>query len=385
MIQIKEIKTLDRFREIKEEWNQLLSECRDNYIFMRHEWAYNWTIVFQTHDFRIFTIYSEEELVGIIPLKLENNVLSFIGVPHCDYLSFIIRQGMEEPVILSFIDHIHERYPDCIMDLEELPENSILARNYRIIKKDKRFICIKNHQNTTYPARLAGSFEEMEKNNMNRRLRRSIRRSLRKLEEDRLEMSYYRTQDPEKIEHDMNDFLRLHLRRIKDCDMDTPAEDEKYKEFHKRIANILFEHGFLKLEFLIINKKPAACNYCFEYENRVYCYLTGLDPEYYEYSVGNLSFRFSIQDAISKKDDIFDFLRGAHGYKSQWGASENKNYRIVIMRKNLRNRVHVLKNFRELVQPKRRMKKRFPKTYGSIKKLIRRKKKDQRKDGKKSK
>jgi CelD/BcsL family acetyltransferase involved in cellulose biosynthesis len=385
MIRIKEINTLDRFRELEEEWNQLLSECRDNYIFMRHEWAYNWANIFGIHSFRIFTFHSEDELVAIIPMKLDGNVLGFIGVPHCDYLSFIIRQGMEEPVILSFIDHIHDKYPDCILDLEELAENSILVRHYRIIKKDRRFICIKNHQNTTYPARLPASFLEMEENNMQKRLKRSIRRNLRRLEEDKLEISYYRTKDLEKVEHDMKDFFRLHMSRIKDCDMDTPAEDERYREFHKRIAKIFFDCGLLKLDFLMINKKPAACNYCFEYEKRVYCYLTGLDPNYYEYSVGNLSFRYSIQDAISNNDEIFDFLRGAHGYKSHWGCSDKKNYRIVIMRKNLRNRMHILKNFRDLVQPRRRIKSRFPKTYRSIKKLVRRDEKVRKKDEKKSK
>ena len=367
MIQIKEIKTLTELKEIETQWNNLLFESYDNHIFMRHEWAYNWLLEFKIPEFKIFLLYAADELVGIIPLKLEKNVFSFIGIPECDYLSFIIKKGMADPVILSFLEHIVKTYPECIVDLDELSSDSVIIKHYSIIKNDKRLISIRKHHNTTFPLKLLDSFPEMEKKIFHTRLKKSIKRGLKKLSKEGLEPVYYKTRKIEDVDFDMEEFFRIHLLRMRDRNQQSHIENEQFKNFHKKIAKLFFQSGFLNLEFLQLNGENVSCNYSFQYKNRIYCYLSGLVPEHYEHSIGNLTFKYSMIEGMKNKIKIFDFLRGAHSYKNLWGTEENKNYRVVLMKKNLKNRFYILKNFNDLFQAKNRLKTKlktkFPKIY----------------------
>jgi CelD/BcsL family acetyltransferase involved in cellulose biosynthesis len=82
------------------------------------------------------------------------------------------------------------------------------------------------------------------------------------------------------------------------------------------VANAFAEKGWLSLFFLTFNDEPVSSFYCFEYNKKLYFYLSGFDPEYAYYRPGHLTFKYIIKYGIEKGLNEFDFLRGNETYKS---------------------------------------------------------------------
>ena len=73
----------------------------------------------------------------------------------------------------------------------------------------------------------------------------------------------------------------------------------------------------------------------FDYENKRMLYNSGFNPEFKNLSVGIINTYFCIKDAIEKKFDSFDFLKGNEDYKFRLGANKiTKVYTIKITKNN---------------------------------------------------
>ena len=88
--------------------------------------------------------------------------------------------------------------------------------------------------------------------------------------------------------------------------------------------------GMMKLGVLELDKKPVAEIIYFDYNDCIYLYNSGYDPQYVSLSVGMLSKVFAIEDSINKGKKKFDFLKGAETYKGHLGGQEIPLYRCQI-------------------------------------------------------
>jgi len=80
--------------------------------------------------------------------------------------------------------------------------------------------------------------------------------------------------------------------------------------------------GLLKLGTLALDGKQVAQLICFDYNNCIYLYNSGYNPDYVSLSVGLLSKALAIKDAIEKGKKKFDFLKGAEVYKYHLGGKK---------------------------------------------------------------
>jgi len=72
---------------------------------------------------------------------------------------------------------------------------------------------------------------------------------------------------------------------------------------------------------LKVDSHLAACQYAFQYFDKVYHYQTGIDPEYSRYSPGLISIGYMIEASINNNAVEYDFLRGGEDYKFHWAKS----------------------------------------------------------------
>jgi len=93
------------------------------------------------------------------------------------------------------------------------------------------------------------------------------------------------------------------------------------------------EAGLLRMCILEIDRTPAAMVMCFDYDNCVYLYNSGYNPEYRSLSAGLLSKALCIKESIQNGRERFDFLKGDETYKYRLGGTEVPLYRCQITMK----------------------------------------------------
>ena len=115
------------------------------------------------------------------------------------------------------------------------------------------------------------------------------------------------------------------------------ARDEKARfmtsdmaVFFRSLSQAMAEIGLLRFGLLEIDTNPAAMVMCFDYNNTIYLYNSGFDPQYDSFSVGLMSKVLAIQESIQRGNKRFEFLKGNEIYKERLGGQEIPLFRCQI-------------------------------------------------------
>ena len=114
MLTIEEISSDERFSELNDEWNELLSGSLSSNIFLTWEWLYHWWRHYGNNcRLQILLVKDGSKLVGIAPLFLSRDKirgtyqLQFLGSDYVgsDYLDFICIKGSESEILDALFDY----------------------------------------------------------------------------------------------------------------------------------------------------------------------------------------------------------------------------------------------------------------------------------------
>jgi CelD/BcsL family acetyltransferase involved in cellulose biosynthesis len=172
---------------------------------------------------------------------------------------------------------------------------------------------------------MADSFEALEHGmgHTHRVKLRQCRKRLERAGEATLEVASDRTV------HALLDALaQLHERRWRERAEHGVLDDARVRALHHDVAPELLARGCLRLFALRLGGSIIAVLYAFAWRDRLYCYLSGLDPGARYYSPGVAIVRAVIEHAIAEGIREVDFLRGAERYKYLWGAVDHLNHEL---------------------------------------------------------
>ena len=151
---------------------------------------------------------------------------------------------------------------------------------------------------------------------LDKKQRHEVRRKLRRLSEAG-EVDYQLEKDSTVIGNSINGFFRMFTESRQDkSDFLTP----RMEAFFRSLVSTLAESGILRLGILELDKLPVAMIVCFDYNNCLYLYNSGVDPRYDSLSVGLLSKALTVKESIEEGKQRFDFLKGSEGYKFHLGG-----------------------------------------------------------------
>jgi len=102
------------------------------------------------------------------------------------------------------------------------------------------------------------------------------------------------------------------------------------ESFFRSLADSMATAGLLRLGILELNLLPAAMIMCFDYNDCLYLYNSGYDPQYSYLSAGLLCKVLGIKESIQEGKKRVDFLKGGETYKYQLGGREVPLYRCQI-------------------------------------------------------
>jgi len=115
--------------------------------------------------------------------------------------------------------------------------------------------------------------------------------------------------------------------------------DERRYRFVSLILQRFGARRWLDMVFLRLNDRIIAYYLGFRYNNVVYFWNTGYDPEFSEVSPGKLLLHYWIAEAFAGGYREFDFMVGEEPYKLQWTSQARPNYELFVFKNTARSRL----------------------------------------------
>ncbi|RLI18671.1 hypothetical protein DRO54_09820 [Candidatus Bathyarchaeota archaeon] len=348
-LKVEKIESFSEFEGLRNFWNKILQKSMDNDIFSTWDWLWCWWKHFGSgRKLRILIVKEGNQVIGIAPFMLSNynflrfsklSKIEFMSSPHGDYNNFILLRREAECVRL-LLDALMEFSDWNMLDLRDIREESASAKTLISISSSKNGnLKLKVKVKTLCPyIRLPSRIETFERR-LSRNVRRNLRKRMRKLSR-MYKVEFTNQKEFNSVSEAMTAFFRLHQKRWRAKGELGAFASENFRKFHLDLAKIFDEKGWLALHFLMLDGEPVAAAYTFNYNSKKYGYLTGFDPDFKQFGVGNLLKMHIIEECIRKGYKEYDLTRDFEPYKADWATNIRKNYAASLVRKGLFARIY---------------------------------------------
>jgi CelD/BcsL family acetyltransferase involved in cellulose biosynthesis len=345
-MEIEVVQDVNRFKELREDWNSLLEKSHAKSVFLTWEWLFNWWMHFKRNKELLILLVKDEstgEIEGIVPFCLQElrllylfkfRKIIFIGSDKAasDFLDFIIRPKSEDNVLKS----IHE-YLNNISDKWDIVEIGPIDDRSSSIGFVKENVDGK-YKNLIFNAEICPYLkltEDYEKllQSLSSNIRQNLRRRMKCFKNEK-GMSFSIVSTREKIEENIDRLFSLHIDRFKSKsgrrNIRSSFNGSEIKRFHYDIASSFLDNQWLKFYFLSYEDEPIASLYAFKYEDKLYYYQSGFSRNWEKLSLGTVLFGYAIKDSINERLKEFHFLRGEEQYKSRWTRDYRETKNLLI-------------------------------------------------------
>ncbi|MEO8340974.1 MAG: GNAT family N-acetyltransferase, partial [Nitrospirota bacterium] len=321
---IRAVTSLEAFKGLAQEWEQLLRTVPGHSLFLTWEWLYIWTKHY-LGDSRLRVLVMRdnlERLVGLAPLYLRTTraqglipfrELRFLGSDTVcsSYLDVIANEKQKRVVLQSLYRYLfHEARGEWdVLTLSEIPaESSTIDLWNELFEEVGKVGEIIN--TTCCPViRLPGDVETYRAG-LGRNRRYTLQRKLTCLQ-GAGRMEYSRATSPAEVDPALDWLITLHQRRWSTGSSRGVFASERSKRFHRDIVQVLSERGRVSLDLLKLDDRPLAAIYGLIYQGVYYFYLPGFDSAAIsKASPGLLLLHHRIEQAIRDGEHTVDLLQG---------------------------------------------------------------------------
>jgi len=310
--------TEESFDSLADYWADPSQPLKWSPLFVLPAWLKVWWQQFGSEaEPYLAAVWQGEEIIGIAPLQIKGEKAAIIGsVDVCDYLDFVVAPGREPDFFNLLLDNLRGKGVSHL-DLRALrPDSTVLNHLAGIAEKrgcavacQKEAISVELELPPTWDEYLAL---------LNKKQRHELRRKFRRLDEVS-EAGYSCSKTSQGITGQMDAFFKLFsLSRDEKADFMTPGMES----FFRSMASAMAEIGLLRVGSLELAGQPVAMVIGFDYDDNLYLYNSGYDPQYNYLSVGLLSKAACIRESIEEGKKTFDLLKGDEPYKFHLGGRE---------------------------------------------------------------
>ena len=332
---IRAVTSLEEFKGLAQDWEQLLRTVPGHSLFLTWEWLYIWTKHF-LGDRRLqilLVLDDQKRLVGIAPLYLRTTraqgliplrELRFLASEsetiNLSYLDVIANEKQKRAVLQSLYWYLFNevRGDWDVLTLSEISaESSTIDLWNELFDKAGKVGEIVSA--TCCPViRLPGDVATYRAG-LGRSRRYTLQRKMKCLQgAGRIE--YSRATSPAEVDTALDWLITLHHRRWSDGSSGGVLAFERTKRFHREIVQVLSKRGQVSIDLLKLDDRLLAAIYGFTHQGVYYSYLPGFDPAtiFSKASPGLLLLYHRIEQAICDGEHTVDLLMGAQPYKLEW-------------------------------------------------------------------
>lgn len=310
--------TQESFDSLASCWANPSHSLRWNSLFVLPVWLKVWWQEFGAGaELHLGAIRQEEEVIGVAPLLVREGKTSLIGSADvCDYLDFIVAPGRERDFFSVLLDDLREKGINQL-DLSPLRPDSTVLTYLVSIAQNRGYEVLCHPEDVSLELDLPSTWDEYL-GILTSKQRHEVKRKLRRLEEAG-NVKYRIVEDTGATREAMNTFLRMFAESRTDKAAFLTAQMES---FFRSLADNMAEVGLLRLGILELDTQPTAMVMCVDYNDCMYLYNSGYNPQYNSLSVGLLCKVLCIKESIQEGKKRFDFLKGDETYKYHLGGGE---------------------------------------------------------------
>ena len=297
-----------------------------NCLFVLPLWLKTWWDIFgEKHDPEILAGYHQGKLIGVVPLHIQEKTARFIGGENvCDYQDVILSPNHYPEFFKAILTHLKKKEVRYLQ-LGTLKPDSILLTQLLNLAKQMGYAAVCNQVAFSYEIILPRTWESYLKM-LEGKQRHEIRRKLRRLNEAG-EIRFRVIKRPDDISENMDTFFSMFKASRPDK---SEFLTDQMVSFFRLLAQRMAQRGFLRMFFLDIDRVPAAGVMCFDYNDILFLYNNGYNPQFSHLSPGFLSKVYSIRDSIEQGKLRYDLLKGDEGYKKRLGSTPVPLYHLKI-------------------------------------------------------
>ncbi len=306
---------------IVKEISKLYSESMDPPVFYSSGMIETFFTVSKQEIF-LAVGYKDQKAVIALPLMKKSHWQN-VSYSGWDNLDLIVAKNCTSTLTNQFWVHLINEIR--LLKLSEWNENSTVScqNNFFALNSVDRRKC-------PYIS-IPESWDELNAN-LGNKLVRNIRQYGNKAKKAGISFKILEASkiDTEQKLHYLEVAFGFHSKRMSTINQSSKFISEKiyHEEVMLKSSNVYFILGRNADEELI------ACYYGFLNNKRLAWFNGGVDSNYLKYSIGTLLVAEMISFAMTRKMEIFDFLRGNETYKQKWTFSFNRNKDVYISSKN---------------------------------------------------
>ncbi|MBX3649430.1 MAG: GNAT family N-acetyltransferase [Nitrospira sp.] len=335
---IRTVTTLDEFKGLAGDWEQLLRTVPGHSLFLTWEWLYYWsTHYLKDHRLRVLLAFDEHErLVGIAPFYLRigrdlgpipMRELRFLGSEAvCSaYLDIITGERDKRAVCRSLYRYLFNdaRNDWDILTLSAMPAESSTIDEWNELYDEAGKVGAVVGTSCCPVIRLPGDVDTY-RTGLGRNKRYTVQRKTTCLQRAG-RMEYARATSPAEVDAAFGSLVALHQKRWSLHANGGVFADDRARQFHREVVQVLSERGRVSLDLLKLDGRPIAAIYGFVYEGCYSFYLPGFDPlAMPKASPGLLLLHHRIEAAIREGMTTVDLLQGAQPYKLEWSTDRRR-------------------------------------------------------------
>jgi CelD/BcsL family acetyltransferase involved in cellulose biosynthesis len=317
-MQIIEIVSRESLAAEMAEWQNLAAQLRNPFADLNI--YLSWLDIYAAgKQLLVLKIMDGQKLLSYVPLYKKNNSVGWLGEGRVNYLDLIAREEDKLKVWPAVLEHLNQKRIKTI-NLNNVSSLSATAQilQFHGFQKSEEKVCPYLDVNPNIP------WVEFYNSVLKNKRRYEIRKTLEELSKLG-EFKVVNKTRGEVTEQNIEEIFALYRKRWAETWRKNLIKPEYFEYQKKLLKNI--DNAYLSLAYL--GDKLISFIFGF-YKNGIFTdYIVAHDPEYMNYSVGNLHVAKLIEELFAKGLKIFDFSIGEEVYKRKWAKAETWNYDLL--------------------------------------------------------
>lgn len=352
---------IDEFKAISLEWDKLLLQSGEDNPFLLSTFLVTWWKYFSAGiDLRILVFYQNQEMVGGMPLCLNNcRLLEYPGGVAANYTEPLCLEANRNLIWISILDALEQKD-----DWKSFCLKRIRREKFTVEKIDKevcdrkKILCDLYSDDHAYLAKIPHDFSRFLYQ-LPRNLRYYVRRSEKELSKLGI-ISLHIIREPVELDSFLDTFFSFSVVSFNKRNSKSLFENPKFRGFFRELAKKFLQEGVLDAQALMLEKKAIAIHFGYSLGKNMNYVFPAFDTDYADLNPGHLMIYKLFELGSKIKNAYFDFYSGYSFYKKQWSDIKEEVLTLKIYSLSVSGRVkHFLKKRLRKVFPTAKIKKKL--------------------------
>jgi len=305
--------------QLRKQWNALVQAMDCPEVFYTHEWALAARRAFGDSLLPLLVLaYDAEKLAGVAALATDpaRKTVNFLGSTSADYCDLLSRPDQRDELLDAVLAEL------CLSGLQNLvltsiPAESATMKALRSAARKYGYRLFVRPTAVCAPVDLRSKVERAELKTALAK-KKIFRHSMNAFgREGFVSFSHLVTWDA--IEPALSSFGVAHVARFLSLGRISNIVSAQRRVFLSELARLLSESGWLVLSQMLVEDRPIAWNYGFQFQGSWFWYLPTFDTSYERLSPGYCLLSKMISEACDNAGmRVVDLGLGAEGYKERF-------------------------------------------------------------------